>query len=174
MVDEACRQEGSPVSVDAHDLPVECPASLLEEICEAALAESVRQPHVAVEFNGELFGKNLDINYLVPFRHRRAEVCGVLFGSREETRVQLRDFRRLVMQGDGNLVEYQGSKALWASNTAGDNGATVTMQGDGNLVIYLNGTPKWASNTAGHAGAYLPNGTLKYSSTSSMSRGRSP
>jgi len=100
MVDEACRQEGSPVSVDAHDLPVECPASLLEEICEAALAESVRQPHVAVEFNGELFGKNLDINYLVPFRHRRAEVCGVLFGSREETRVQLRDFRRLVMEGD--------------------------------------------------------------------------
>ena len=36
MVDEACRQEGSPVSVDAHDLPVECPASLLEEICEAS------------------------------------------------------------------------------------------------------------------------------------------
>src|SRR5881296_3339896 len=107
MVDEACRQEGSPVSVDAHDLPVECPASLLEEICEAALAESARQPHVAVEFNGELFGKNLDINYLVPFRHKRAEVCGVLFGNREETRVQIRDFRRLVMEGD-----FEGSATL--------------------------------------------------------------
>jgi chitodextrinase/murein DD-endopeptidase MepM/ murein hydrolase activator NlpD len=62
---------------------------------------------------------------------------------------------RLVMQYDGNLVEYQGSTPLWASNTAGDNGATVTMQGDGNLVIYLNGVPKWASNTAGFPGDSL-------------------
>ena len=100
MVDEACRQEGSPVSAGVLALPVECPASLLEEICEITLAESARQPHVAVEFNGPLFGKNLDINYRVPFRHRRLEVCGVLFGNREETHVQIRDFRRLVLEDD--------------------------------------------------------------------------
>ena len=61
----------------------------------------------------------------------------------------------LIMQGDGNLVLYQGSKALWYSNTAGDNGASVTMQGDGNLVIYLNGVAKWSSNTVGFSRDYL-------------------
>src|SRR5258708_22026670 len=99
MVDEGCKQEGSPVS-GVHASPVECPAALLEEICEATLAESAQQPHVAVEFNAPLFGKNLDINYRVPFRHKRVEVCGVLFGNREETRVQIRDFRRLVLEDD--------------------------------------------------------------------------
>src|SRR5438309_1607263 len=86
--EDSSSHASSPVSVDAHALPVECPSSLLEEVCESALAESARQPHVALEFNGELFGKNLDVNYRVPFHHRRAEVCGVLFGNREETRVQ--------------------------------------------------------------------------------------
>jgi LasA protease len=62
---------------------------------------------------------------------------------------------RLVMQGDGNLVEYQAGTALWASNTGGDNGAVVEMQSDGNLVIYLNGAAKWASNTGGFQGAQL-------------------
>src|SRR5579859_498880 len=100
MVDEACKQESSPVSAGVHALPVECPASLLEEICELTLSESACQPHVAVDFNGPLFGKNLDINYRVPFRQRRVEVCGVLFGNREDTRVQIRDFRRLVLTDD--------------------------------------------------------------------------
>ncbi|HJU36327.1 MAG TPA: fibronectin type III domain-containing protein [Gaiellaceae bacterium] len=62
---------------------------------------------------------------------------------------------RLVMQGDGNLVEYQGGTPLWASNTAGDSGAVVEMQSDGNLVIYLNGVAKWASGTNGFSGAVL-------------------
>src|SRR5690242_5280960 len=100
MVDEACKQESSPVDSSVQALPVECPASLLEEICEAAIVESARQPHMTVEFNGTLLGKDLDINYRVPFRHRRLEVCGVLFGNREETHVQIRDFRRLVLEDD--------------------------------------------------------------------------
>jgi surface antigen/chitodextrinase len=62
---------------------------------------------------------------------------------------------RLVMQGDGNLVEYQGGTALWASNTGGDNGAVADMQSDGNLVIYLNGVAKWASGTNGFSGDQL-------------------
>ena len=62
----------------------------------------------------------------------------------------------LIMQGDGNLVLYQGGTALWASNTAGSAADEAIMQGDGNLVLYTSsGTPVWASNTAGNAGAYL-------------------
>ena len=63
---------------------------------------------------------------------------------------------RLVMQGDGNLVEYDSAgRALWASNTSGKSGATVSMQGDGNLVVYYGGSAVWSSNTSGHAGATL-------------------
>jgi hypothetical protein len=62
------------------------------------------------------------------------------------------------MQSDGNLVLYNGSWALWASNTWGNPVIGATMQTDGNLVIYNTaGSPIWASNTSGHplGGAYL-------------------
>ena len=62
---------------------------------------------------------------------------------------------KLIMQGDGNLVLYHGSQALWSTGTAGDNGATVSMQTDGNLVVYYRGIAKWNSNTAGFSGAFL-------------------
>jgi putative Ig domain-containing protein/carbohydrate binding protein with CBM6 domain/glycosyl hydrolase family 95 len=62
----------------------------------------------------------------------------------------------LIMQGDGNLVLYQGSTALWASNTAGTAADEAIMQGDGNFVVYTSsGTALWASGTAGNSGAYL-------------------
>jgi RHS repeat-associated protein len=62
---------------------------------------------------------------------------------------------RLVMQGDGNLVESQGSTVEWASGTSGS-GCRVIAQGDGNLVIYnSSNVAEWASNTSGNAGAYL-------------------
>jgi hypothetical protein len=62
----------------------------------------------------------------------------------------------LIMQGDGNFVLYQGSTALWASNTAGSAADEAIMQGDGNLVLYTSsGTPVWSSGTAGNTGAYL-------------------
>ncbi len=62
----------------------------------------------------------------------------------------------LIMQGDGNLVLYQGSTPLWASNTVGSGADEAILQGDGNFVLYTSsGTPVWASNTAGNSGAYL-------------------
>jgi hypothetical protein len=61
----------------------------------------------------------------------------------------------LIMQStDGNLVLYQGSKALWSSGAEGA-GSSVTMQTDGNLVIYNGGVAKWNSNTDGFPGGYL-------------------
>jgi YD repeat-containing protein len=87
---------------------------------------------------------------------------------------------QLVMQGDGNLVLYQGSQALWVTpgtwgttNTAAFQtdgnfvvygpsgplwasstyapGAEIALQNDGNLVIYaMNGSAVWASGTSGH------------------------
>ncbi len=60
---------------------------------------------------------------------------------------------QLIMQGDGNLVEYMQGHPLWASGTAGHSGAVAVMQADGNLVVYLGSTPLWASGTGGHAAA---------------------
>lgn len=65
---------------------------------------------------------------------------------------------RLIQQADGNLVEYQGPKAVWASRTNGADRWT-TMQADGNLVVYTgpSGGAKalWASGTSGADGARL-------------------
>jgi hypothetical protein len=64
----------------------------------------------------------------------------------------------LIMQGDGNLVEYESepngqSYPLWATGTAGDPGAVAVMQSDGNLVVYLSSQPLWNSGTYAHPGA---------------------
>ncbi|SOD70392.1 D-mannose binding lectin [Jatrophihabitans sp. GAS493] len=57
---------------------------------------------------------------------------------------------RLVMQGDGNLVEYQGSVVEWASRTAGHPGAHLIVQGDGNVVLYsVQQKALWSTRTAG-------------------------
>jgi len=61
-----------------------------------------------------------------------------------------------IMQTDGNLVEHNGTTAIWASGTWGHAGAYCSMQSDGNLVIYSStGGALWATGTNNHAGAYL-------------------
>jgi hypothetical protein len=57
----------------------------------------------------------------------------------------------LTMQTDGNLVAYDGTKAIWASGTKGSGTADyLTMQADGNLVVYTSASKAvWASGTKG-------------------------
>jgi hypothetical protein len=63
---------------------------------------------------------------------------------------------KLVLGGDGNLVLYQGSTALWSAKTYGKGGTKALMQGDGNFVIYTaSGSPVWSTGTAGNSGASL-------------------
>jgi hypothetical protein len=81
--------------------------------------------------------------------------CGTLTANHELTANQsltsCNGDYTLTMQGDGNLVLYQGSTALWASNTAGTGADEAIMQGDGNFVVYTSaGSPLWASGTAGN------------------------
>jgi hypothetical protein len=62
----------------------------------------------------------------------------------------------LIMQDDGNLVNYSWPRPLWVSNTAGHPGTDLEMQSDGNLVLYAPGhVAIWSTNTAGNPGAYL-------------------
>lgn len=62
----------------------------------------------------------------------------------------------LIFQGDGNLVLYSPTHALWATGTDGKSGAFLAMQGDGNLVLYdRNGSPLWYSGTAGYGNLHL-------------------
>jgi hypothetical protein len=62
----------------------------------------------------------------------------------------------LIFQGDGNLVLYSSTHALWATGTDGKSAAFLAMQGDGNLVLYgRNGSPLWYSGTAGYGSLHL-------------------
>ncbi len=62
---------------------------------------------------------------------------------------------QLILQNDGNLVLYNGSKAIWSTGTQGKQGRKLIMQSDGNLVLYGRGGPIWATNTSGNRDAYL-------------------
>lgn len=59
--------------------------------------------------------------------------------------VQSEDKRyKLILQGDGNLVQYGPRGALWA--VGANKGEYLIQQGDGKLVLYdYNGRPLWAS-----------------------------
>ena len=58
---------------------------------------------------------------------------------------------RLVLQSDGNLVEYDSSnQPIWNTGTYGNSGDKLILQSDGNLVLYsIKYSVLWASNTSG-------------------------
>lgn len=61
-----------------------------------------------------------------------------------------------IMQTDGNVVTYVGSRPIWGLGTNGYDGAFLSMQCDGNLVLVApDGTPIWASGTNDGSGNYL-------------------
>ncbi|GAA1163588.1 cutinase family protein [Nocardioides aquiterrae] len=56
----------------------------------------------------------------------------------------------VVVQGDGNLVQYGDRGAVWATNTVGSGANRLVMQSDGNIVLYnAANRAVWASNTVG-------------------------
>lgn len=72
----------------------------------------------------------------------------------------------LIMQGDGNLVIYDGSglalwvaPGTWCGSMCAGLGNFAIMQTDGNFCIYPNfpdgGHALWCSNTGGNPGAFL-------------------
>jgi len=96
----------------------------------------------------------------VPANCPNPATCGTLTANQSlaigQTLVSCDGRFTLTMQSDGNLVLYQGSAALWATNTVNSGATKAIMQGDGNFVLYTAaGKPVWASNTAGNAGARL-------------------
>ena len=59
----------------------------------------------------------------------------------------------LIMQNDGNLVNYCNGKSVWSSNTYNNPGAYLAFQPDGNVVIYSsNNEVLWDTSTQNHKG----------------------
>jgi hypothetical protein len=61
----------------------------------------------------------------------------------------------LAMQGDGNLVLYNGATALWDTGTSGQscgtNQCVAVFQADGNFVVYNGSKALWSSGTYGNS-----------------------
>lgn len=69
----------------------------------------------------------------------------------------------LVLQGDGNLVLYGPSGALWANYKFTSQPSKLVMQGDGNLVLYGANGAYWSTKTNGNGNSTLnlqPDGNL--------------
>ncbi|MFE9453398.1 hypothetical protein [Streptomyces sp. NPDC006739] len=66
---------------------------------------------------------------------------------------------QLILQTDGNLVEYRhisghaGVAVCWATGTNGSGATQAIYQTDGNFVLYNGDRALWASDTQGEAGS---------------------
>jgi hypothetical protein len=59
------------------------------------------------------------------------------------------NLNRIILQDDGNLVQYNNlNQVKWATNTESKGASKLVMQSDGNLVLYNKDGATWASNTA--------------------------
>jgi hypothetical protein len=62
----------------------------------------------------------------------------------------------LVMQGDGNLVLYSTTSAIWATGTQNHPNAYAAMQGDGNFCVYSSSNVAlWCSGTQNHPNDWM-------------------
>jgi len=63
----------------------------------------------------------------------------------------------LILQGDGNLVEYGlGYQVIWSSGTSGTTPGYAMLQNDGNFVVYnATGTAVWQTSTGGSGATSL-------------------
>jgi hypothetical protein len=84
----------------------------------------------------------------------------------------------LVLQGDGNLVEYNATGTpLWASGTNGQTVTKLTMQSNGDLLLFDGAKVIWSSGTSGYSNACLSvenNGTIVIYSGSTLIWGAYP
>ena len=60
----------------------------------------------------------------------------------------------LILQADGNLVEYSGGTAVWASNTVGSGAAWLVVNNDGTLDLY-NGAGSKVWSSVGNPSSYI-------------------
>ncbi len=78
----------------------------------------------------------------------------------------------LVLQKNGNLVQYNDFETYWTSSTSGTSASRLVMQTDGNLVLYdQSGKALWDSQTQNNPGAWLnlqPDGNLVIYSASNQ------
>jgi GH25 family lysozyme M1 (1,4-beta-N-acetylmuramidase) len=113
--------------------------------------------HNALGVDGDVFnGSRQQLLTLVIGRPPAAELAsgrGLLPG---QELVSADGRYELIMQADGNLVEYVvGGPAVWQSRTSGHPGAFTVMQSDGNLVLYsAEDQPLFATGTAGRGPSY--------------------
>lgn len=56
---------------------------------------------------------------------------------------------KVTLQDDGNLVLYSGDKAVWSTETNGQNVVRAEVQKDGNFVLYTADKPVWHTDTKG-------------------------
>ena len=83
---------------------------------------------------------------LVLYQNGRGENNGITYIWASWT--QGRQADRVVMQGDGNFVMYDGLNPIWNTGTDRNPGAWIQLQGDGNLVIYTPpANPIWTTST---------------------------
>ena len=88
-------------------------------------------------FDAEGYGR-------IPLMYSRT--CGWVHGPMMGTGHNGGQNTSLVMQSDGNLVNYQNGQPRWSSRTHGNPGAFFVVQNDGNMVVYsAAGRPLWAS-----------------------------
>ncbi|TFW20672.1 GDSL-type esterase/lipase family protein [Duganella callida] len=67
------------------------------------------------------------------------------------TRTEGSSAAQVLMQADGNLVEYDAiGRVLWQSGVTGHPDAETYLQNDGNFVTYSKGLPVWYTNTCCH------------------------